>query len=70
MASRANKDIIKAAKKQGWTVKRCQNGHFQLTPPDPNASLIHMSGTMSDWRARKKMISDLRRTGCFVWAGH
>jgi hypothetical protein len=70
MSGRANKDVQKAARKQGWRVERCGNNHLRFIPPDPEAGIIHTGGTDQDVRARRNLIAEMRRTGCFVWAGH
>jgi len=67
MAQRNNRrNLIKAARKQGWRVTLSKNGHLKFVPPDPEAPIVHAGGTPSDVRATRNLIADLRRTGCFA----
>ncbi len=60
------RDIEDAAKEQGWAVGRTRRGHPTFRPPDPSKDIVVGSGTASDVRAIRNLLSRLRRQG-FVW---
>ena len=57
------KDIIRAAKKQGFVVQRTKKGHLQFIPPDKTKPIVVASGTPSDHRELQNLLSRLRRSG-------
>ncbi len=58
------KQILRAAKKQGWTVNQGRrNTHFRLVPPDPTISAYVLSHSPSCRRAVQNAKSDLRKLG-------
>lgn len=59
-----HKDLLKAAKKAGWTVEKRNHGHIKLTAP--NGEFIFTSSTPSDWRATLNLAAHLRRLGLNV----
>lgn len=68
---KANQDILRAAQKQGWEVQYRRGGHVCLRyPSNPNVPLVFTGASPTrDPRARLNLISQLRRTGFFVWNG-
>ncbi|MBA3300846.1 MAG: type II toxin-antitoxin system HicA family toxin [Thermoleophilaceae bacterium] len=61
------KEIIKAAKEQGWRVEPTKKGHVKFFAPD-DENIVTAGGTPSDHRAIANLISRLRRYG-FKWKG-
>lgn len=59
-----HKDILKAAKKAGWSLEKRNNGHIKLT--SPSGEIVFTSGTPSDWRATANLMAHLRRLGLDV----
>lgn len=57
------KTVIKKAKKKGWTITRCKNNHLRFFPPEEDKSIVFFSGTPSDWRAVRNLITKLRHQG-------
>lgn len=60
------KDLVKAAKKQGWRVEPTRGGHIRFTPPWKHMQQIICSSTPSDRHAVRNALSQLRRNG-LVW---
>jgi len=60
------KQLMMQAIKQGWNVKVRNSGHMVWTSPNPKVGPIFSSQTPSDWRAIKKIKSQLRRAGASV----
>ena len=60
---RNQKDVFRVAYKQGWSIDKTRKGHFKLCPPDPAYRCVIASGTPSNVRAIRGLISDLRRSG-------
>jgi hypothetical protein len=58
--------VIKAAADQGWTVELNKNNHLRFVPPCKNLPIVTSSGTPSDVRAVKNLISQLRHSG-LIW---
>ncbi len=56
-------DIVDAALEQEWRVERTSKNQIQFFPPPPSKVIITASGTPSDWRAIKNLLSHLRREG-------
>lgn len=51
-------------KQQGWRVERTKRtGHIKFIPPSKDAKIIYTSGTPSDFRTLKNLISDLKKSG-------
>lgn len=57
--------VVRALRKQGFTVDRTTKGHLRVYDPDGNFVTTH-SGTPSEYRGWKNFLSDLRRAG-FQW---
>jgi len=55
--------IVKALQDQNWTVLRTTSGHWKFVPSDPTKDIVIGSGTRSDHRALRNMISQLKRSG-------
>jgi hypothetical protein len=58
--------VISGAKAQGFRVTRTKKGHWEFKAPDTRWSPVYASGTTSDWRSVRNLISELRRAG-LVW---
>jgi len=56
------KELLKHLEAQGAQIKNIHNG-WMIYPPDPNAQLVAIHKTPSDWRAEKKLRSQLRKSG-------
>lgn len=57
-------EILAAAERQGWRVRLCGSGHYQLR--SPSGRIVVISQTASDHRWYHNAMSHLRRTG--EWA--
>ena len=57
------RDIMNAAKTQGWRIERTSKGHWQFIPPVKGQPIVVTSGTPSDHRETKNFLSDMRRSG-------
>lgn len=66
MSSR-NSELLREARKQGWSVELRRGGHVRLTPPN-SSSPIFIPATPSDRRALMNAVTRMRRAG-FVWKG-
>lgn len=62
------KDLMKAAKKQGWRVEPTRSGHIRFTPPWKDKQQIICSSTPSDRNALRNALSQLKRNG-LIWGG-
>jgi predicted lactoylglutathione lyase len=60
------KELVKAAKKQGWRVKRITNGYMLYDPSGHHSETVHM--TPSDRRGLRRSLSRVRGYG-FKWKG-
>jgi hypothetical protein len=65
-----NKDVkklVSAAKRDGWTVKRCGSQHLRLTPPGdvtlPRGDVVVSAGALGSAKAFKAFRSQMRRGG-------
>jgi hypothetical protein len=61
------KELLAAAREQGWRVKRLPSGHFMLYAPD-GVNKVTVGGTPSDRRAITITVARMRRYG-FRWRG-
>ena len=57
------RDIVKAAQDQGFRVEVNKKGHPTFYSPDKSISPVVASGTPSDVRAIRNVLSELRRAG-------
>lgn len=57
------RQLIRLAKKQGWSAELTKGGHVRLTPP--NGDYIVMPSP-SDWRGIRNAKARLRRAGLVV----
>lgn len=60
------RDIIKFAKRAGWTVTKNREGHPEFWAPGADRDdrpTVTGSGTSSDWRAVPNLVSELRKAG-------
>ncbi len=62
----AFRDIVEAAKQQGWRIEQTGKGHWKFVPPNRKVRMFFTGGTPSDNRWIKKVRSDLRRLGLQV----
>jgi hypothetical protein len=62
MADKDLKKLVRAARKQGWTVEQTKNGHWRFKAPD-GIGLVHASGTASDHRSMANLLAQLKRYG-------
>lgn len=53
--------VLKAARKQGWTVEKTRNNHLKLT--NPEGQVYFTGSTPSDQRGVRNLVSDLRKMG-------
>jgi hypothetical protein len=60
------RELVKAAKKQGWRVKQTKKGYLLLDPSGQHKEQVHM--TPSDPRGLCDSLSRMRRFG-FQWKG-
>lgn len=60
------RELVKAAKKQGWRVKQTKKGYLLLDPSGQHKEQVHM--TPSDPRGLCNSLSRMRRFG-FKWKG-
>lgn len=60
------REIIAEARSQGWSVERTEGNHWRFVPPARQFPIVYTSGTPSDFRAVKNLVSQLRRCG-LVW---
>ncbi|HVE91412.1 MAG TPA: hypothetical protein VNE62_03785 [Actinomycetota bacterium] len=58
-----SRDVVKEAKKQGWTVDTTQHGHLRFTPPDKWKQICVFSGTPGDQRSIRNHLAEMRRQG-------
>lgn len=56
------KELIRELRKQDFEVDQTSQGHYRVKPPDPDASIVHMSDSR-DPRAWKNSVSQLRKSG-------
>jgi hypothetical protein len=57
-----NGDIFAAARRQGWRVERTHH-HIRLVPADKTRPIVVTGNRAGGWCPRRKLISDLRRSG-------
>jgi hypothetical protein len=55
--------LARAARRQGWEVRRTRRGHVLFVSPDRTVPLIYGSGTPSDHRSVLNLRARLRRAG-------
>jgi hypothetical protein len=60
------RELVKAAKQQGWRVKQTKKGYLLLDPSGQHKEQVHM--TPSDPRGLCNSLSRMRRFG-FKWKG-
>jgi len=60
------REIIKAAREQGWDVSCTRKGHWRFLPPDTTQEPIIASGTSGDVRSVHHLLARLRRAG-LIW---
>jgi len=53
------RDLLTEAAARGWNVKQTKGGHLKLT--HENGGLIFCSATPSDFRAWRKLSSEIRK---------
>ena len=56
-----HRDLIAAARRQGWRIRRGR--HWRLFPPDRSLPAVTVSSTPSEWRSLANTLADLRRSG-------
>jgi len=65
MAAHDIKAVLRALKDQGWAIEQLDASRQKAL--HPSGSIVFISGRMLERRALMNTISDLRRTGHFVW---
>jgi hypothetical protein len=60
------RDVIKAAREQGYEVIQTKRGHWRFIPPDPSKEIAVHPGTSGDVNSIRLTLARLRRQG-FVW---
>ena len=60
------RDLQKSAKEQGWRLDTTTKGHPRFTPPDVTKKPCTFSGTPSDQKAIKNLMTCLKHSG-FIW---
>ena len=56
------KDLVEAARRQGWRVVTGGNNHIKLFAPD-HKTIVTVASTESDHRAYQNTLSRMRRAG-------
>lgn len=66
-----NRDLFKEAQRQGWEITHRKGGHMCLRYTlNPTVAMVFTPATPTrDPRARLNLITQLRRSGFFVWNG-
>jgi hypothetical protein len=59
------RQILEAAKTQGWRAAQTRKGHWKLYAPD-NKTTVHTCGTPSDSRGIKNFVARLRQHGLVI----
>jgi hypothetical protein len=59
------RDILRAARRQGWTIEKTKKG-LRFVPPDPTKEAVQWHHTPSDVRAIWHFVALMRRSG-FQW---
>ena len=62
-APRNRKELFKIVKKRGWTIEQTRKGHYKLCPPEIKYPCVVTSGTTSDVRSVRNLMSNLRQSG-------
>lgn len=60
------KELIRAARKQGWRVRKTTKGYLLQDPTGRHMEMVHK--TPGDWRSLRHSLSRMRRYG-FKWKG-
>jgi predicted RNA binding protein YcfA (HicA-like mRNA interferase family) len=60
------RDVVKAAREQGFRVERTKSGHWVFYSPDVTKGPVYHSGTPGDRRAIDNLLAELRRAG-LLW---
>jgi hypothetical protein len=60
------RELVKAAKKQGWRVKETKKGYMLYDPSGVHSESLHKMP--SDWRNLRNALSRMRHFG-FEWKG-
>jgi len=56
------RDILAAAKTQGWKTVQTNRGHYKFLAPN-GKDMVHTAGSPSDMRAIKNLTARLRQRG-------
>lgn len=56
------RDVMKAARKQGWVVEQTSKKHWKFLPPSGGGPVFY-SGSAGDWRALRNFIAAMRQKG-------
>ena len=65
-AQKEVKELVRAAKKQGWRVRETTKGYLLFDPSGRHKESVHK--TPSDWRSLRHSLSRMKRYG-FEWKG-
>lgn len=65
-AQKEVKELVRAAKRQGWRVKRTTKGYLLFDPTGECMELLHMTPSNPRWR--RHSLSQMRQYG-FKWKG-
>lgn len=57
--------VLDELARQGWKTETLGSNRLRARPPDPSKPMVNIADS-ADWRARRNVISELRRSG-FVW---
>lgn len=60
------RDLVEAAKKQGFTIERTKGNHWKFIPPDKTKVIVIVAGSPSDFRAINKITSRLKNSGLIL----
>lgn len=66
-AKKELKEIVRAARGQGWRVEKTKKGHLMFYAPD-RVNKVLAAGTPGGGRAMQNLVAKLRGYG-FVWKG-
>ncbi len=56
------REIIRRARRQGWTVRQTARGHFKFYAPN-GVDLVVVGSHLGDPRASKNALAELRKRG-------
>ncbi len=58
--------LVEQAEEQGFLFEALPGGHYRFRPPDPSKPLVVVPATPGDFRAKRNVISDLKKSGFVI----